>query len=303
MLTFIGMKFDIFHERIITNYIFDMFASNKISANDILVAVPGCYPRSIKKAKKSLLYWTTTHPSIYADISGYSINKGEMQSLKEGDCIIAISDYVKKTLIDGGISTKKITVVPMGVDTLKFKPGQKKDNIYRVIAVGNYSVYKGFGLLLKAWEELKLNNSELLIVGEPIGKMRSIAKEYSKRMKNIRLLSFTDPLPYYQQSSLLILPSITDAWGKVVTEAMACALPVIVSENTGAKQAVASRENGFIIPVNDVNAIKEKLLFFYNNPNEIKRMGKNALNTVQKEYTLEKFSENLYNALKEAIKK
>jgi glycosyltransferase involved in cell wall biosynthesis len=54
---------------------------------------------------------------------------------------------------------------------------------------------------------------------------------------------------------------------------------------------IKDNKEGFVIPIRDVEAIKEKILYFYNNPNEIKRMGINAHKLAQ-DYTFEKYGEN-----------
>jgi glycosyltransferase involved in cell wall biosynthesis len=88
-------------------------------------------------------------------------------------------------------------------------------------------------------------------------------------------------------SDIFVLPSYLDSWGMIVIEAMACGLPVIVTENTGAKDAVTD-DSGFVIPIDDEDALMDKILYFYNNRAEIERMGKNAARVVQK-YTWDNY--------------
>ena len=99
------------------------------------------------------------------------------------------------------------------------------------------------------------------------------------------------------QSDVFILPSYLDSWGMVVIEAMACGLPVIITENTGAKTAVDVK-SGFVIPVDDRISIEEKILFFYHNRPEIERRGRKAHEQAQK-YTWDRYHKELEDCVKQ----
>ena len=67
----------------------------------------------------------------------------------------------------------------------------------------------------------------------------------------------------FSQGSVFCFPSLSDGFGLVVPQAMACGLPVIVTENTGAKDIVNAK-NGFIVPIKNIEEIKKKILILYN---------------------------------------
>jgi glycosyltransferase involved in cell wall biosynthesis len=62
---------------------------------------------------------------------------------------------------------------------------------------------------------------------------------------------------------------------------MACGLPVIVSEHTGSKEVLTDGLDSFIVPIRDVEALKEKILYFYQHPDVREEMGAAALSRVQ----------------------
>ncbi len=90
-----------------------------------------------------------------------------------------------------------------------------------------------------------------------------------------------EPAEGYRSSTIFVLPSLEDGWGVVVSEAMACGLPVIVTEHTGAKDIVDEGINGFIIPSRDVAAIKEKIILLYNDKKLREKMSEASLNKRQ----------------------
>jgi hypothetical protein len=84
------------------------------------------------------------------------------------------------------------------------------------------------------------------------------------------------------------------------TEAISSGVPVITTP-VGA-ETIREGENGFIIPFRSVEAIKEKILFFYNNPDKAIEMGKKA-RQIAKEYTWDNYKERLINIIKEINEK
>ena len=67
----------------------------------------------------------------------------------------------------------------------------------------------------------------------------------------------------------------------VQAQAMACGLPVIATTNTGAEDLFTDGVEGFIVPIRDPSAIREKLLYLYENPIIRDRMGQAALERVR----------------------
>jgi starch synthase len=61
------------------------------------------------------------------------------------------------------------------------------------------------------------------------------------------------------RSHVLVLPSIEDGFGLVLTEAMACGCPAISSTNTGGEDLYTDGVEGFIVPIRDAGAIAERM--------------------------------------------
>ena len=84
-------------------------------------------------------------------------------------------------------------------------------------------------------------------------------------------------------------------WAMVAIEAMACGLPVIITQNTGAKDAVTA-DAGFVIPVDDKAVLKEKILQLYHNRNLLETMGK-AARKVSLKYSWQQYYESINSAV------
>jgi glycosyltransferase involved in cell wall biosynthesis len=85
----------------------------------------------------------------------------------------------------------------------------------------------------------------------------------------------------YGKSSVLVHPSLSDGFGYVVGEAMASGVPVIVTRNTGAADLVVDGKNGYIVPVCDSEAIRERLAHLAAHPALLKEMGRQARETMR----------------------
>jgi glycosyltransferase involved in cell wall biosynthesis len=72
----------------------------------------------------------------------------------------------------------------------------------------------------------------------------------------------------YKQAPPLVHPSLQDNYGLAMPEALTYGLPVVVTENTGAKDLIKEGVNGFIIPIRDSEAIKEKIMYYYRKKDE-----------------------------------
>lgn len=221
------------------------------------------------------------------------------------DYIIVASSFSKRTFVNSGYDPQKIFVVPYGVDTDQFflKNDDFSSTKFRVLYVGSIVPQKGIHYLIKAFTELNLANAELLLIGSIDPMMLPYVEQVIGRNVNIHHIDHMpkSELPkYYNSASVFVLPSLADSWGLVVTEAMACGLPVIVTENTGSNEIVRDDYNGYVVPIRDAEAIQERLLYLYDHPKKRQEMGKAAIRSIS-EYNWERYSERLLATYNEII--
>lgn len=70
-----------------------------------------------------------------------------------------------------------------------------------------------------------------------------------------------------------MIASDIETFGIVILEAMACALPVVAVQATSIPDLVDDRRSGFLVPLNDVAGMADKLAWLLQNPEQAKRMG------------------------------
>ncbi|MEI8348635.1 MAG: glycosyltransferase family 4 protein [Candidatus Omnitrophota bacterium] len=296
---------------------FDRWVSRRLESADIFHGWLGQSFFSIKHAKRKGMVTFLEHPSAHAlyqqrllerEYEHCKVNfrpdtpaiiRRNLAEYEAVDFIVVPSRFVYDSFVQQGVSSKKIILVPYGVDTDRFSVRQPEEHngIFRVVFVGQIGLRKGVHYLLQAWSELRLAQAELIVAGWTHPDIVHILKDY-RNVENIHIKDFiSEPAALYQTADICVFPSIEDGFGLVVLEAMACGKPVIITENTGAKDVVVDGQDGFVIPAGSLEKLKEKILYFYNNRQVAHSMGEVARKRVQK-YSWQSSAEALYAAYK-----
>ena len=234
------------------------------------------------------LEFNATHPGVC---------DRELQEYHEADRIAIPSLFAKRTFTERGVSENKLIHVPYGTSLTEFYPLPKEDNIFRVIHCGSISLQKGVQYLLQAFYELNLPDAELWLVGSVTPEIAPFLAKYQSDQIILKGKHPQDRLRwFYSQCSVFCLASIQEGLAMVQPQAMACGLPIIHTTNTGGEDIVRNGIDGFCVPIRDVEAIKEKILFFYEHPDRRNEMGNNALEQVKTSYSWDKYGEEIIQA-------
>lgn len=271
--------------------------------------------RCVKKAKKQgaiiIRECASSHPLtqrgiLQSEYSNYGLkykySKRQLdRALKEielADYLFVPSQFVYDSYKNYRIFEKKLILIPFGVDIHKFSPPKsKKQGTFRALFVGQISLRKGIAYLLKAWDELGLPDSELVLCGRVHPDCKQLIEKYKLKM-NLVLTGHCNPVPHYQNADVFIFPSLEEGSALVTYEAMACGLPVITTEETGS--VIVSGADGFIIPSRNCDAIKEKVKYLYDTPTAIKMLGFKARTNIEK-YTWNNYGEAVAEAYRRII--
>jgi L-malate glycosyltransferase len=167
-------------------------------------------------------------------------------------------------------TNKKIEVTPFGVNISLFSPkdGGNEEKLVIGIAKGLDDIY-GFRDLFKAFAILKtkFDNLELHIIGD--GPMREEYEALCRTLQIESAVKFIGRIPnikvpiYMNCMDIVALPSYEDSFGVTAVEAMACGIPVVVSDVDGLREVVLENETGLVVPQGnpeELAAAIEKLL-------------------------------------------
>ncbi|HCA27479.1 MAG TPA: glycosyltransferase family 1 protein [Betaproteobacteria bacterium] len=193
---------------------------------------------------------------------------------------------------------RPVTLIPNGVDTRLFVPGQRNAALRRrwsvpeaaplVISVGRLVGWKGLHVVVDALAGL--GKAHYLIVGE--GGERRRLEEMARRLGIADRVHFTgrvshDQLPEtLREADLFVQPSIgEEAFGISVVEAMACGVPVLASRNGGLVEVVEDGKTGRLLPPGDAPAWRAALAALLAAPETRMTMGQAARERADGEFT------------------
>jgi glycosyltransferase involved in cell wall biosynthesis len=188
-------------------------------------------------------------------LNGAQIRK-TLREYALADRIYVHSEYVRQSFLDAGIPAEKLVRTVLHPDPRFVPPAEKVDDTtFRIVYVGRVEMTKGISLLLDAFDRLPTQNADLRIVGG--WSTRSVRRRLQTRMRNDSRITVQpgDPLPVLQKADVFVHPSYEDGFGYAPMEALACGVPVVVTEDTGMKEYVRDGVNGFVVPTGSVDAI------------------------------------------------
>ena len=172
-----------------------------------------------------------------------------------------ISDY--------GVSPGKLTILPIGLDINKWCPSDNSSRgVVKILFVGADFFRKGGDLLLDAFHDLPSGHAELVIVTRTTLPEQEGIKIYNDLQPNTPEL-----VALFQSCDIFVLPTKADAFGIVAAEASATGLPVLMTDVGGASDIVVDGETGFLLPLEDVLVLTERLKFLIMHENIRRRMG------------------------------
>jgi glycosyltransferase involved in cell wall biosynthesis len=226
------------------------------------------------------------------------------------------ADYILSTSHIMAGETKKYTdkaieITPFGVDVEMFKksPVKRKKNEFIIGTVKTLSLNYGIDILIKSFHLVIKNNPKLKlklqIIGDGPDKLKLQQLAYSIGIRDsVEFLGQIDNniLPnYYNNFSVAVFLSISESFGVVAVEAMACECPVVVSNAEGFKEVVINNKTGLIVPIRDIEATAMAIQKFIDNDELRYEVGQNGRERVVNLYDWNKNVEHMLNIYNKVI--
>ncbi len=301
---------------LIYNRLFDYFASVYLyfahPRPTIFYGFEGACLASIKTAKRLGITTVLDVPIVLGRAQMLELEKEqlglgpphqpvEFRSYKEvrlADYLITASEATAQSVIELGVKPDKVFIVPFGVDASKFQPAAfKQPNVshkFKAIFVGQFIYRKGVHYLLEAWKQLNLPNSELTIVGpsdtDSPAFIELMRTRYAGIFVEVGSVNQSELAHLLTDADIFVFPSLLEGSARVVYEALASGLPCIVTPEAGS--VVQDGVEGYIIPIQDVVVLKERIRMLYDNPELRRRMGR-AARLRAEEFTWERYEDEL----------
>lgn len=211
---------------------------------------------------------------VESDAVHRRINTRKDEEVELADHILTVSKLARESYMDAGVPPERVTSVPMGADLSDFSPrdeaeGNRKP--FTFLFAGHASRRKGVDVLLSASEHLEKtgNPHRVQFAG---GRDDDLFKKTDASLETLGYLDRTDLAAAFRRADVLVLPSRHDSFGRVVVEAMATGLPVLVSEHVGAKEVVTQGETGWVVPAENMDALANRMRWCIEHPEQVHAM-------------------------------
>ena len=231
--------------------------------------------------------------------------------MKNVDAIIAISEGVKKVLVEGGVNPVNVEVISSGIDFSSFEEDSlaltSKDYLHREFsfAVDDYLVgivahladHKGHQYLIQATKILKQQAPKIktIIVGEG-----PLSMELDRQAKELDVediiffLGFRKDIPKILSSlDLFVLSSHLEGMGSSILDAMASRLPVVATKVGGIPEVVINGETGLLVPPRNPSALARAILMLYSDKTLASRLGQKGYELVHRKFSAEAMADKV----------
>jgi len=253
---------------------------------------------------------------------------------KKVTAYIALTEFQKLKMIEGGLPVDKIRVKPNFIqqDDLATKERIEHDtgglfsdpsvssvvNTPYCLFVGRLSPEKGCDVLIRAWaqfqEKLTAHGSkppasdhqpQLIIVGD--GPERDALEELAKSLQ-LSAVSFMGKQPkagvlkLMKEASFLVLPSVWyEGFPMTIVEAFSCEIAVIAPNDGGMKNIIVEQQNGLKFGLGNAGQLAGKIEWAFRHPSEMKDMGRAAHREFEEKYSAEANYNLLINIYEQVI--
>lgn len=220
--------------------------------------------------------------------------------VKNADGVRAVSgiiaEKIKKVFPD-----KLVEVIPTPVDLDKF--GTASEDAVReikkqygenlILFVGRLEVEKNVQMLLNAFHLVSKEkpDARILIIGNgtELGMLRKYAHDqgWNNAVFFRGNISHDDLPAYYHAAKVLALPSNSESFGKVISEAAASKLPAVATRTAGGKTLIDDGRTGFLVNIGDTQEFAKKIIMLLQDENLRAAMGQTAFEHAKQYYSAE----------------
>ncbi|NEX13685.1 MAG: N-acetyl-alpha-D-glucosaminyl L-malate synthase BshA [Prosthecochloris sp.] len=216
---------------------------------------------------------TTLHGTDITVVGADNSMHGAVRlAINKSDGVTTVSEYLKRETVRLFSPNHEIEVIPNFVDTELFHRQSNSAEIREqlgldgekvCIHISNFRPVKRIRDVLKTfYTVVKKIPATLLLVGD--GPERSEAEVWARENgieRHVRFLGKIDDIvPLLSVSDLMLMPSSGESFGLAALEAMACGVPVIVTDTGGFPEFISNGRHGYLVELGNVGRMSEKAL-------------------------------------------
>jgi len=265
--------------------------SAKLAKTSIVVSTVHCNPDSP----------LSFNPGFVKSIVQCVRNKVDNFTAKFTDVVVAVSEDIKRGLIEQGVPKEKIEVIHNGIlfkelneavkNSISFDLGIKRGE--KIVGfLGRLELVKGIDYFIEAAEivKSKFNNIKFVIAGDGSIKEQLIKKVEEKSLtKDFIFTGYVESsLSLISKFDVFVLPSLSEGLNFSLVEALALSRAVVATNVGGNSEVVLDGETGLLVPPKDSRALADAIIYLLTHKEEAKSYALAGKKLVEEEYTAEK---------------
>lgn len=208
------------------------------------------------------------------------------------------------------VNRKNVYICPNGIPMQDKKTKKVAHEGFNILFLSNMMEAKGVWDLIGACKILKEKGRSLKC--HFVGKWSDISEiEFKKKIHEYKLDNMVyahgaqygnEKNIFFEKTDLFVFPTLNEAFGLVLLEAMEYGIPCIATNEGGVPSVMDNGRTGFIVDKHSPEQLAEKIEILIDNPRLCEEMGKAGRIKFENEFTIEKFENRMKNILNEIIK-
>jgi len=238
-------------------------------------------------------------------------------ALKKAEMVICDSETARKRLLELGTRPDKITKIFWGVDTQQFNPQRRDEELKgnlgvsgapTIICVRNLKPVYNVEMLIRAIPLILEQTPQARFIlagdGEQRGYLKSLASSLGvlDSIKFVGLIPHNELPKYLASSDIYVSTSLSDSTSLSLQEAMACELAPVVTDLPANREWIVDGENGFIVPINDVRRLADKIGYLIENVEVRRKLGRPGRSIIEEEAEYEKNMKKMENVYEQLVR-
>lgn len=225
----------------------------------------------------------------------------EKKLYQNAKTIFTTNENVRKSLIkDYGVPENKVITVGYGLTFDNLPEFEKTYDGKTILFIGMDFERKGGFILLEAFKKVKqaIPDACLVIIGpdKDTLKINQPGVEILGCIRDRKIIEEN-----YKKASVFVMPSLCEPFGLVFLEAMAYKLPCIGTNVDAMPEIIEDGKTGFLVPLNDINSLANKLINLLRDPALMNRIGTDAYSTLKLKFSWFNVANRIDIALKDKI--
>lgn len=240
---------------------------------------------------------TTTHGGDIYGLRARPFASMKRWALRRADRITAVSEDLRRHVIALGVDASRVSVIPMGVDTTRFSPEMRSQELrdrWRgdsplLLFVGRLAEKKGARYAIEAMPQILASQpaARLVLIGD--GPERAMLEALASRLGVVERVTFLGAIPnadlpaYYAAADVFVGPSVVarsgdrESFGVVFAEAMASGCPPIATDVGGIADLVVQGDTGLLIAERNAQAVADAVRLLCGEPALRERLARHGI--------------------------